>query len=303
MPEDLVHLVYLASSAEGLALERHDIERVMAKNGLMNIGLIHQEEAAPYDWELVRHQISKADAFILLLGDDYGVMSPTGISYLHREYVHAQTLNKPTYAYIKNIVSERHPSEDRRRLSGFHQIIQQQVPYKMWHLREELVAHFRSTLPSLIGKMDGSWVWQPRHIPPILTEQHPVMACDLPDDKQRAALMREIRSLQVEAKVYEAGNLSRETALLPVKMEQIWLHLSELFDQGASEDRLRSQLETIISPPIKKQLLSRHAKAHAVDDVRISRSQFVRCLQDFQAVGLLVSEGQAARKVWRRLTP
>lgn len=303
MPEDLLHLVYLASSAEGLALERHDIEHVMAKNGLMNIGLIHHEEAGPYDWELVRQQISKADAFVLLLGDDYGVMSPTGISYLHREYVHAQTLNKPTYAYIKNVVSERHPSEDRRRLLGFHQIIQQQVPYKMWHLREELVAHFRSTLPSLMGKMEGAWVRQSQLISSAMSDRSPVLACELPNDKQRAMLMREIRSLQVEAKVYEGGNLSREVALLPIKMEQIWTHISDLLDLSASEDRLRSQLETVISPPIKKQLLAKHAKAHAVDDVRVSRSQFLRCLQDFQSVGLLVSEGQASRKVWRRLIP
>lgn len=302
MPEDNVHLVYLASSAVGLELERYDIERLMARNGLMNIGLVYHEQLGAYDWELVRQQISKADAFLLLLGDDYGVMSPTGISYLHREYVHAQTLNKPTYAYIKNTVLGRSASEGQRQLVGFHTIIQQQVAAKTWHLREELMAHLRSTLPSLMSRMGGGWLKQPASIGTPSALVDPVLACEVPDEKQRAILMRQVLPMQVEAKVYEAGNLTREAAILPVKLEQVWHHLSELLAQGVSEDRLRAHLESTITPLIKKQLLARHTKAHAVDDVRVSRSQFLRCLQDWQALGLVVSEGSSARKLWRRVT-
>ncbi len=303
MPEETLHLVYLASSAEGLELERHDMERIMARCGLMNIGLVHHQQADPYDWELVRQQIGKADAFILLLGEDYGVMSPTGISYLHREYVHAQTLNKPTYAYIKSTVAGQHLSEDQRRLVGFHQIIQQQVPVKTWHLREELLAHLRATLPGFVSRMSSGWTRRSGAAPAAVTQPSDAMlACDVQDEKQRAILMREVRPMQVEAKVYEAGNLTREAALQPIKMEQVWHHLSDLLEQGASEDRLRAQLEAAISPSIKKQLLARHSKAHAVDDVRVSRSQFLRFLQDYQAIGLVVCEGTAARKLWRRTT-
>ena len=93
-------MVYLASNAKGLDLERYEIQRVMARLGMFDIGLIYREDASPYNWDLIRGQIRCADLF-LLLGDDYGPMTPTGISYLHREYVHAKSVNKPTLAYIK----------------------------------------------------------------------------------------------------------------------------------------------------------------------------------------------------------
>lgn len=101
-PADKRYLVYLASNASGLDVERYEVQRLMARHGMVNVGLACREDAGPYDWNLVRSQIESADLFILLLGDDYGPMAPTGISFLHREFVHAKSLNKPTLAFIKN---------------------------------------------------------------------------------------------------------------------------------------------------------------------------------------------------------
>ncbi|MFC3680082.1 DUF4062 domain-containing protein [Bacterioplanoides pacificum] len=298
MPEQKHHLVYLASTAQGLELERYEIERHMARHHMINSGFAYLEDASPYDWSLVRQQIEKSDLFILLLGDDYGPMAPTGISYLHREFVHAKSLGKPVLAFIKNTLPEKNLTEEQRRLNGFHRIVTQQAPYKLWHLRDELMTHVKATLAS--QKLEGGWL--PVTAPTVTTvpqvaeeiEQKPKLTV-----KQRLSRARQVVSLQIAAKVYEAGNLSREEVFLPVRLDQLLQGVLHLLRTGASEDRLRSQLESVISKSVSEQLLKRHPKAHAVDDVRISRGQFQQILKSWESLGLVNAEGNPGRSVWK----
>src|SRR5690606_5213177 len=120
----------------------------MASLGMVNVGLVCREDASPYNWDLVRELIDSCDLFILLLGEQYGPRLPTGISYLHREFIHAKSTNKPTLAFIKNCIPSKNPTEEHGRLSSFHKVVMQQAPFKLWHLREELLSQVRITLSS-----------------------------------------------------------------------------------------------------------------------------------------------------------
>ena len=300
MPEQKHHLVYLASTAEGLELERYELERQLARHNMINVGFAYREDASPYDWNLVRQQIEKAELFVLLLGDSYGPMAPTGISFLHREFVHAQTLGKPIVSFVKNTLPERNLTEEQRRLSGFHRVVTQQSPYKLWHLRDELMSHVRNTLGS--QQLRGGWA------PVNYGAAEPVSVTESPaplakaksklSAKQRMARAKQVVSLQVAAKVYEAGNLSREEVLLPVRLDHLLQGVLHLLRSGASEDRLRAQLESVISKKISDQLLKRHPQAHAVDDVKISRGQFQQVLKSWEGLGLVVGRGEPGRSVW-----
>lgn len=295
------YLVYLASNYEGLELERYEIERQLARHNMINVGFACREDASPYDWNLSRSQIELADMFILLLGDAYGPMSPTGISYLHREFVHARSLNKPVLAFIKNTQPQKGQTEDQRRLVGFHRIIVQQTPYKLWHLREELMTHLRASLSSPQLDLGAGWV----HAGERTVAELPVTPQDDKESvsglsaSQRMARSRQVVNLQITAKVYQGGNLTREEVLLPARMDQLLQGIGAPLKQGASEDRLRTHLETLITPTIRTQLLKRHPQAHAVDDIRLSKGQFQQLLRQWQELGSVVAGGEGGRSVWR----
>lgn len=303
MSNDKCFLVYLASNANGLDLERYEVQRFMARFGMVNVGFACREDAGPYDWNVVRSQIERADLFILLLGDEYGPMAPTGISYLHREFVHAKTLNKPVLSFIKNSLPTKNLSEDQRRLEGFQRIVMQQSQHKMWHLRDELLSHVRISLPAIVPSLGAGWVHQETAKAELSSqaksEPTPTPVADTLTARERQQRARELVQLEITAKVYRGGNLSLEEVKLPARLDQLLLMLDSLLTQGASVDRLRAHVEQLITPTIKSQLLQIHSMAHAVDDIRISRIQFQQLLNNWQELGFISSRGEGSRALWQ----
>lgn len=304
MPEGKRQLVYLASNVEGIELERYEIERLLARQDMTNVGFPCRDDAEGYDWNLARKQIELADLFILLIGDSYGPMAPTGISYLHREFVHARTLNRPVLAFIKN-PGTHGTSPEQSRLKGFHQLVSQQVQYKMWHFRDELLSHVRTSVVSMSERLGPGWVKVNSQMaavpvttvvtPAVVETVAPAAALSV---RERLEKSRQTVHLQVSAKVYQGGNLSREDLILPARIDQLYRALSAPMSATISEDRLRSHLEAAISDTVKKQLLKRRPQAHAVDDIRISKGQFRSILDTWQELGLASSSADSTRSYW-----
>ena len=294
MPDNAIHLVYLASTA-GISLERGEVKRCLASQRFQDAGLVYDPEGAPYDWNLVRQQIELADGFVLLLGDSYGPMAPTGISYLHREYVHARSLNKPILAFVRTL--DGSDSEEQRRLAGFHDIVAQQSVFKKWHLRDELLSHVRSALPSFRAQLGPGW--QPAGSVPsgAATIPHEQEVVVKPAPKTRVNTRQSV-SLHVVADVYQAGNCTREEQMVPVRLDQLLNSLRRLLQAGASEDRLRTHVEGLIAATVSERLLKRHTEAHAVDDVRLSRGQFQQILKLWQQQGAVTLSEQTGRPLW-----
>ena len=306
MPDGKRHLVYLASNAEGLELERYEIERQLARQGMYNIGFACREDGSGYDWSLSRQQIETADLFILLVGETYGPMAPTGISFLHREFVHARTAGKPILSFIQHM-PDRDLSPEQSRLKGFSQLVTQQGQYKRWHLRDELISHVRISVASMRKSLAGGWTKaQTTEEKPetsntkgaVVTPLRQSSAVDPIAARRRFEKIRQVVNLQIAAKVYEGGNLSTEELLLPVRLDQIHRALHAILSSSVSEDRLRFHLENVVSATVKKQLLKRCPNAHAVDDVRISKGQFRGILETLRDMGMVVSTGEASRTFW-----
>lgn len=294
------YLVYLASNQPGLDIERYEISRLLAQHGMLNIGLPCWDDASPYDWELVKEQIEIADLFILLLGDGYGPVLPTGISYLHREFVHAKSLNKPVLAFLKNSLPEQLVTEEQRRLAGLHRIITQQAAYKFWHLRDELLAHVRAAVSSSLLTIGPGWV-PTNSSANNQQETRPQSSQNKESltNRQRQSLSRQMLNLQVSSKVYEGGNLTLINSFVPSRLDLLYQILQGLLQEGASEDRLRKHVEQLIAEDVKKEQLERHPNAHAVDDIRVSRNQFQQILKSWNDLDLVKFSGIGSRVVWQ----
>lgn len=296
IPANKRFLVYLASNHIGLDVERHELQQLMASYGMVNVGLVCREDVSPYNWPLVRELIESCDLFILLLGDSYGPRLPTGISFLHREFVHACTTNKPTLAFIKNCIPNQQLTEEQSRLAGLHKVVTQQSPYKLWHLRDELLSQVRIALSSSLLTIGGGWVPADKKLANVQTEVPQPVKQTL-TARQKLARSQQMLNLQVTANVYQDGNLAVEDIFLPTRLDKLLKVLSPRMKEGSSEDSLRRSLAVSVTKTTKEQLLAKKPKAHAVDDVRINREQFAQILKSWLELGLISSKKDENRLV------
>jgi Domain of unknown function (DUF4062) len=292
-------LVYVASNHTGLESERYEVTRQLARMGILCCGFPCREDTSPYDWNLARSQIEDADLFVMILGDEYGPMAPTGISYLHREMVHAQSLAKPVLSFVKNSLPSQQQTEDQRRLAGFHGVVSKGT-YRLWHLREELIAHVKTAVVNGLSNKSGGWL-KLDSVDEAPTKPLPESAARV-DSKQWMLKTRQLMRLQFSAKVYEAGNNTLEEISVSQRWDALFVCAGAILKSPSSEDRLRQGLESLVEGEVKRRLLQQHPSAHAVDDIRINRGQFQQLLEQWLEHDLVVKQQRGGRSAWQ-LTP
>jgi hypothetical protein len=293
-------LVYVASNHAGLESERYEVTRQLARMDVLSCGFPCRDDTSPYDWNLARSQIEDADLFVMILGDEYGPMAPTGISYLHREMVHAQSLSKPVLSFVKNSLPAKQQTEDQRRLAGFHGVVSK-GSYRLWHLREELIAHVKTAVVSSLNNKLGGWI-KLDSVDDMHANAIPESSVVKHDSKQWMLKTRQFMPLQFSAKVYEAGNNTLEEISVSQRWDALFMCAGAILKNPSSEDRLRQGLETLVESEVKSRLLQLHPSAHAVDDVRINRARFQQLLDQWLEHGLVFKQECAGRSAWQ-LTP
>jgi hypothetical protein len=293
-------LVYVASNHKGLESERYEVTRQLARMGILCCGFPCREDTSPYDWNLARSQIEDADLFIMILGDEYGPMAPTGISYLHRELVHAQSLSKPTLSFVKNSLPSQQQTEDQRRLAGFHGVVSKGT-FRLWHLREELVSHVKTAVVNALANKSGGWLKldSVESSAPATTARVETQTNNKVDNKQWLLKTRQLMRLKFSAKVYEAGNNTLEEVAVSLRWDTIFGAVGDVMRAASSEDRLRGVLEKLVFTEVKRRLLQLHPSSHAVDDIRINREQFQGLLTQWAEHDLVENNQRGARNAWQ----
>ncbi len=290
-------LVYVASNQSGLESERYEVTRQLARMGILCCGFPCREDTSPYDWNLARSQIEDADLFLMILGDEYGPMAPTGISYLHREMVHAQSLSKPVLSFVKNSLPSQQQTEDQRRLAGFHGVVSK-GSYRLWHLREELLAHVKTAVVNELSNKTGGWL-KLDSVEDAEVNTIEASPATKVDNKQWLLKTRQLVRIQFSAKVYEAGNNTLEELSVSQRWDTLFACSAGMMKSPCSEDRLRQGVEKLVSPEVQRRLLLQHPSAHAVDDIRINRSQFQQLLQQWLDNDLVIKKLQGGRNSWQ----
>jgi hypothetical protein len=289
--------VYVASNHAGLESERYEVTRQLARMGILTCGFPCREDTSPYDWNLARSQIEDADLFLMILGDDYGPMAPTGLSYLHREFVHAQSLSKPVLSFIKNSLPSPVQTDSHRRLAGFHGVISK-TSYRLWHLREELISHVKTAVVNALSNKSGGWQKQ-NSMTQIPLEAKPSEALIKVDNKQWMLQSRQLIRLQLSAKVYEAGNNTLEEISVSLRWDAVFACAGRLMSSATSEEKLRAALENLAQEEVERRLRQKHPLAHAVDDIRMNRAQFTELVMQWLNHGLISKKSVAGRDAWK----
>jgi hypothetical protein len=232
----------------------------------------------------------------MILGDDYGPMAPTGISYLHREFVHAQSLSKPVLSFIRNTLPSPVQTDLQRRLAGFHNVISKSN-FRLWHLREELVSHVKTAVVNALSNKSGGW--QKLDGVEVQVENKTSDTSVKVDNKEWMQQSRQLIRLQFSAKVYEAGNNTLEEISVSLRWDAIFASAARLMSSPASEEKIRAALEELAQEEVKGRLLKKHPLAHAIDDIRINRAQFTELVTQWLHHGLVVKKSVSGRDAWK----
>lgn len=88
--------------------------------------------------DYTRKQIDRCDYVLFVLGDSYGNLSPSGVSYLHLSYIYATTKRKTLFAFIKqaNAVAPQNDTRIRQRADFAGMVEKDQAEYTTFYGRD-----------------------------------------------------------------------------------------------------------------------------------------------------------------------
>lgn len=291
------YLVYVCSNYQGLEQERLELCKMIAKLGAIPVSVPYDPEGSPYDWMIVKQLIDDSDYFVCLLGDHYGPLSNTGISYVHKEVVYAQSKNKPMVSFLKNSMGNlKLSAAERQHLEGFKRLLIQSA-YKYWHLQDELTTHVRNSIGYLFtSKVQTGWHKKGEGVSSAgnkPAEKAVVKA----NAREFLAKSRQSVPLRFSAKVFVRGNFSIIERQIPVKLDDLFLAMAPQLVHPVGEDRMKNALEDYIADHHKALFSDGVDSAHAVADIKLLVSQFQQVKVQIRALGLIEEAGAAG--TWR----
>ena len=304
--------VYVASNFEGMMNERYEVARQLARLGMLPCGFPCRDDISAYDWALAKSQIEAAEVFVFLLGEDYGPMAPTGLSYLHREYVYAQSLSKPILSFVKRGVLDASGS-DALYLTALYELIAKD-DFRLWQFCDELLTYVRAAVSPFLQKSTLSSTDSALLLPLSLSLSVTAEVAALqpagvaPNEQESLVLAGEMMDEQqdiaceMSAKVYEGGNNTLQAVNLVRQRRALFILAAEGLKRPMSEDGLRAHMEQALSPEASERLLDEHPRAHAIDDVRLSKQQFKYWLDQWQASRLVEPDLSGQRPLWSLTT-
>ena len=291
------YLVYICSNHDGLEQERLELCKEVAKLGAIPVSIPYVTQGSPYDWPSTKQLIDSADYFVCLLGDHYGPLSNTGISYIHKEVVYAQSKNIPIVSFLKNSMSDaRISTTERQHLAIFKSILIKST-HKYWHLQVELITHVKNSVGYLFtSKPQAGWN-KVVDIKAAKVNSTPDKVPLKASAREFLAKARQTIALRCSAKVFVSGNFSVIEKQLPLKLDDIFLAVAPQLVHPITEDRMKSALEDYITDHHKSLFSNGVDRAHAVADIKMLISQFQLVKVQLRALGLIEEAG--AISTWR----
>lgn len=105
-----------------------------------------------------RKQLDSCDYVLLVLGNSYGQLSASGVSYLHLNYVYANTKHKPMLCLIK---TKPQSTENPRQLRDFRSLIQKEYLNTVFYSDEKEFSSMLKTAFRDLKRQSPKQGWQP----------------------------------------------------------------------------------------------------------------------------------------------
>lgn len=97
---DKRYQVFISSTYEDLKEERAEVIQALLELDCIPSGMEMFPAANEDQWTLIKRVIDESDYYLLIIGGRYGSENKEGISYTQMEYEYAQSIGKPTIAFL-----------------------------------------------------------------------------------------------------------------------------------------------------------------------------------------------------------
>jgi hypothetical protein len=309
--KDQRYRIFIAHDALELGQLATDISYELVKHRCIPLGIGLRPSADNHHWDIIRAMIDESDALILLVGNSYGELSPSGVSYVHMAYIYASTQGKKIFPLCQKSsdgdLSNAHLNEFKKLLSS-HEIRYWTVEAE---LRKQLLLDIRkirtrrnlglipigqvsetSTLP-----LPAKEASQLTVVPPVISE---VVAASTQNaeilqlrkelEEARRALASpqttseakrpKVKSKNVmvsySAKVFTGGNFKTITEACSMSWDAIFLAVAPHMLSPVSEEKMRLVISAALATEVQTPIKTQYPNSHAVADIRLSNDSMNR---------------------------
>lgn len=301
-----VFIAHDVTELESVAIEA-SFELVKHQCIPMGIGL--KPASQNNHWEIIRSMIDESDVVFLIVGDSYGELSPSGVSYVHMAYIYATTQGKPILPFCLKSAEEMvnksaHLKEFRKFLSSH------KVRYWtcMTDLRKQLLmairkvksAHNLGLMPvasqkvtvakgvteeSVQGQLSqSSQMKEIKALKRELEEAKKALASaptslmsssNVAISKVASSKNKQV-TVSFSAKVFSGGNFKTISETWNMTWDGIFLAVAPHMLKPISEEKMRLVISAALASDVQEPIKARYPDSHAVADIRLSNDSINR---------------------------
>ena len=264
-----------------------------------------------------RRQIDASDAVLFVLGEDYGTPSPTGISYLHLNYLYARNKPSPVVALLRSAATLNTVS--RQRLDLANQVQKEQYERTvLYHdvaqavdeclrLVSALVEHHASTKANIVTFATDATpapAAPPLFRTPFSKRDRPNAAPNPAPLSQSAPTLHLVLDdtvlVNYSAHAYQHGNLHDITATHLLSWGEI-LDMIALLPVPFSTDMLQRAFNDLLKVPALAVVERTMPDAHAVSRCQINSLDLQWIKQQLIDSGWILphKDARSTRELWQ----
>ena len=303
--------VAICSSAQDLALERSVIAEALAANKCIATGFAFPNPTDPYLWKLAQRAIIDSDFIVILLGNQYGAMSKSGVGYVHQALAQAQVLKKPIFGLIYDGDQKLGlNAQDNLRLLQFQQQLSK-YPHNFWQNSEQLRDLVESMVENVMenNQLVG-WVHGDKAAPSdkriaVLKKQMALLDIALKKEREEKLYARgdfiqqdQGFSMPYQCNAFRDGSLIKIDGLAKLTMRNCFDVLAPSLAIGCSLTKIKSSLCSHLQQTELADIQKKVKKAHVITQMQIDEAQLEKLLLALRSYGLVHSSD----KQWK-LTP
>lgn len=316
--------VFISSTFSDLQQERAVLTQALPVFGCLPRGM-EINPAGPNAWAAIRGLIDEADYYILLLGSRYGKLSPSGISYVHMEYVNATTKRKPMLVLMheapekRSLACQEGTPDGRRQFNDFRNtVLKGPGLIAYWRDERDLELVIRQHLPQLIEKYPAAgWVRaSASYSSPVQGREVELLKEKLKELEQereqwlskrlvnptQLASGQDLFTLSYRCKVYAAGNCTDLNIETNLTWNDIFASFAPYLSQPQHEDYIAARIVERLQEQALKDAQLKQPKAHAVTDIVLAPATFNTIKIQFRTLGLIRRAPRDDVRTWWQLT-
>ena len=313
--------VFISTASEGLIHARYELLVGVLNCGLTPVGIDLARCESDATWAEVQKAINEADYYVVLLGGEYGALSPIGLSHAHREFVYASTKNKPILALIHeqpHLLPEGLKEETREgkvRFLDFRRLVETKATPCYWRQYQDLSMMLPEVLPRWMRRF--SVVSEDITAPMAPNGGEQELLQEIKRLRLRVQELEEERRshsphvqvpiewlakgsdpvrLGFQCHVYVGGDCKLTSMATELTWNQVMASLGPHMSKPISEANMSQVLADVIAKDVLALVQQKEPNAHAVRNVALHAESLQRVKFQLRALGFIAEQDHATGK-------